>query len=40
MVHIHDYGIVWLEFVPVWILFVYTRYRCGKRTAEDPKVSI
>jgi hypothetical protein len=31
MVHIHDYGIVWIEFVPVWILLIWEWYRGRKK---------
>jgi hypothetical protein len=31
MAHIHDYGIVWIEFVPVWILLIWEWYRGRKK---------
>lgn len=32
MAHIHDYGIVWLEFAPVWCLLIWERCK-GRRRA-------
>jgi hypothetical protein len=31
MVHIHDYGVVWIEFIPVWILLIWEWYKGRKR---------
>jgi hypothetical protein len=33
MVHIHDYGIVWLEFAPIWFLLIWEWYKGRKQTA-------
>jgi hypothetical protein len=34
MAHIHDQGIVWLEFVPVWLLLIWEWYKAEGRKSE------
>jgi hypothetical protein len=40
MVHIHDYGIVWLEFAPVWFLLIWEWYKERKQHATLRKEAI